>query len=256
MKKTFFTLLEGAQVKVSPDTKIIRAGEISTLLEAQQIVEQITSEGDAMRSRIQEECDELRKQTAAEAEQIKKQAYAEGFKQGQELWVEHVSHLEDETKRVHSELRAMVIPVALQAAKKIVGREMKLSPDTIVDIVANNLRAVATHKRIVLYVNKGDYDVFEQNKPRLREVFEHLESLVIQERRDIEPNGCIIETEAGIINAQLDNQWEMLQEAFESVMQDKLKELDASTDDELSSQEIEDEDEFEDSDDDDDEDEE
>ncbi|MCB1135255.1 MAG: HrpE/YscL family type III secretion apparatus protein [Chlamydiia bacterium] len=240
MKKTFFTLLQGTKVKVAPETKIIHADEISTLLEASEIVDRIKGEGDALKQQIQQECEQIRKKVAAEAEQIKKQAYAEGFKQGQDAWVKAVAKLEEQTQRVHSELKEMVIPVALQAAKKIVGREMTLSKDTIVDIIANNLRAVATHKRIVLYVNKNDYDVFEANKPRLKELFERLESLVVQERNDVQPNGCIIETEAGIINAQLDNQWEMLQKAFESVMKSKLDAI-AVADDEEEDEEEEDE---------------
>jgi type III secretion protein L len=58
----------------------------------------------------------------------------------------------------------------------------------------------------------------EAAKSQIKKVFEHLESLSIQERSDIEPGGCMIETEAGIINAQLENQWRSLEIAFESFM--------------------------------------
>ena len=42
--------------------------------------------------------------------------------------------------------------------------------------------------------------------------------LVVHIGSGIEPGGCIIETEAGIINAQLENQWRSLENAFESFM--------------------------------------
>jgi type III secretion protein L len=60
--------------------------------------------------------------------------------------------------------------------------------------------------------------MIENSKSKIKKIFEHLESLSIQERSDIEPGGCMIETEAGIINAQLENQWRALEAAFESFM--------------------------------------
>ena len=53
---------------------------------------------------------------------------------------------------------------------------------------------------------------------KIKKIFERLENLSIQERDDIEPGGCIIETEAGIINAQLENQWRSLEIAFDEFM--------------------------------------
>ena len=53
----------------------------------------------------------------------------------------------------------MIFPVALEAAKKIVGREIEASEDTIVDIVSNSLKAVSTHKKITIYVNRKDLEI-------------------------------------------------------------------------------------------------
>ena len=67
-------------------------------------------------------------------------------------------------------------------------------------------------------MNKADLAQIEAHKPKIKQIFEQIENLSIQERADIEPGGCIIETEAGIINAQLENQWRNLEIAFESFM--------------------------------------
>ena len=44
-----------------------------------------------------------------------------------------------------------------------------------------------------------------------------LESFVIRERAGIQPGGCVIETEGGIINARLENQWRTLEKAFDTL---------------------------------------
>ena len=45
-------------------------------------------------------------------------------------------------------------------------------------------------------------------------MFEQINILSIQEKGDISPGGCIIETETGIINASIENQWNALELAF------------------------------------------
>jgi type III secretion protein L len=109
-------------------------------------------------------------------------------------------------------------PTYGKAAKKIVGRELELSEDAIVDIVSSSLKAVAQHHKITIYVNKKELAILEANRPRLKNIFESLESLSLRERNDIAPGGCVIETEGGIINAQLDNQWRILEKAFDNLL--------------------------------------
>lgn len=82
-----------------------------------------------------------------------------------------------------------------------------------------SLKPVVQHHKITIYVNKKDLTLIEENKSSIKEILEQVESLSIQERSDIEVGGCVIETEAGIINAQLENQWRALERAFKSFME-------------------------------------
>ena len=107
--------------------------------------------------------------------------------------------------------------------RKILGDELKLHPDRIVDIVIQSLKPVTQHHKIKIYANKEDIDILEKHKPQIKEIFEHIEVFSIQERDDIEKGGCVIETEAGIINAQLENQWKALEIAFEKFMKSKKR---------------------------------
>ncbi len=68
--------------------------------------------------------------------------------------------------------------------------------------------------RFTIYVNKVDKEILEAEKPKIKKILEQVQVLTIQERSDIAPGGCVIETESGIINASL-NQWRALESAFE-----------------------------------------
>lgn len=207
MKRKFFSLISGKEVRSAPGEKIIPAKEFSTLTDAVEVLKKARSDAFS-----------YRKEVALEAEKTKDAAFSEGFEEGLTSLNKHLLALDEELKVLRESVQKKILPLALKAARKLVGEELRLHPDRIVDIVMNSLKPVTQHRKIIIYVNKTDFEQIEKNKSKIRKVFEHLESLSVQERDDIEPGGCMIQTEAGIINAQLESQWRALESAFESFM--------------------------------------
>ncbi len=205
--KKFFSLISGKEVRLAPGEKIVPAKEFATLESASEILKTVKAESFAYRQEV-----------AVEAETIKEGAFQEGFQEGLISLNKHLLALDEELKILREEVQKKILPLALKAARKIIGEELRLHPDRIVDIVLTSLKPVTQHRKIIIYVNKADLDHLEASKSKIKNLFEHLENLSIQERSEIEPGGCMIETEAGIINAQLENQWRALEAAFESFM--------------------------------------
>ncbi len=217
MNKKYFSLISGTEVAKAPQAKVIPADAFSTLVTGKELLE-----------RIQQEAEAYRKKVITDSEVIKEDALKAGFEQGYTEWVQHIAKLEDEIKRVRQELQKLVMPIALTAAKKIVAGELKSSPEQILTIVKTTLKSVAQHKKIVIYISKQDFQVIDTNKNELKAMFEQLESLSIRERDDVEQGGCIIETEYGIINAQLKDRWRTLEAAFEALY-DQIKQESTTT---------------------------
>ena len=186
------------EVRLEPGRKILPAKEFTTLVKANDLLKK------------------AKKEATEEAARTKEEAFQEGFQKGLEKWNHQLAHINAELTHLREETQKHILPLALKAARKILGEELKLHPDRIVDIVLTSLKPVTQHKKITIYVNKDDLDMIEKSKAKIRKIFEHLEALSIQERDDIERGGCMIETEAGIINAQLENQWLALEPAFKS----------------------------------------
>lgn len=210
MKKSFFSLINKKKIHLAPNTKVIPKEDLELLLNGKELL-----------AEIQNDAEQYRKQVALQCEKLKEQAQTDGYEEGFKSWVEHIAKLEEEIVRVRKEFERVLIPIALKAAKKIVGREIELSEDTVVDIVSNALKQVTTHKKITIYANRRDLEILEKNKPKLKQLFEALEAFSLRERSDIAPGGCIIETEGGIINAQLENQWRTLEKAFDNLLKTK-----------------------------------
>ncbi len=207
----FFTLIHGDQIHLAPQNKIIPKEAFSQVMDAYEITEQVKKDAIQYRLEVTKEC-----------EKLKDEARKIGFEEGYKKWLEQLAHLETEIVQVRQELEKFLVPVALKAAKKIVGREIELADTTIVDIVSNSLKTVAQHKKITIYVNKKDLEILDRYRPQLKQIFEALEVLSLRERTDVTQGGCIIETELGIIDARLENQWRALEGALEQILKKKL----------------------------------
>lgn len=202
-----FSLLYQGDVHPVGDEKIIPQEDYSALLEAAELVQKAQEDAKLYREETQKECEEL-----------KETAKKEGFEAGLVRFNEHILHLEAELKKLRHETHKLMLPLVLKAAKKIVAKELELHPDTIVDIVLQTLAPVTQSRKIIIYVNKADKELLEAQKPKLKQILEHVDMLSIQDRQDISAGGCIIETESGIINAGIENQWRALESAFDKYM--------------------------------------
>lgn len=200
----FFSLLSEGNIHQSDGSKLISKDDYSKLIESSEILEKARLEGEKLLEKTQEECKEYK----AEA---KKQGFEEGLKQFNVA----AKQMDEEVKSLRIKLQKLVLPIALKAAKRIVAKELETSPETIVDIVSEKIQQVSESRQVIIFVSKRDKEHLDNNKPKIKEILQQVETFAIQERDDIEPGGCIIKTESGMINATIESQWRALEQAFE-----------------------------------------
>lgn len=203
----YFSLIYSGEIRQGSEEKVIPSDAFSELLSSIEVLNKAKEDVKSYLSNNKEECRKLLEQ-AKEA----------GFNEGLSEFNKQILHYEQRIKQMEHELQKMILPLALRAAKKIVGRELQSNPETIVDIVRQTLKPVTQNHHIRIFVAKEDKEILEQKKKELKAILEQVQTFIIEEKEDITPGGCIIETEAGIINASLENQWRALESAFEAFM--------------------------------------
>lgn len=205
--KKLFSLIYSGEVREGSEAKVIPAQDFSRLLKTVELLKEAKRDCAIYLEKNKEACQKLLDESA-EA----------GFNQGLTEFNKQILHYEECVKEIRHELQQMVLTLALRAAKKIVGRELELFPETIVDIVQQTLKPVTQNHHVKIFVSKEDREILEKKKQKIREILEHVKTFKIEEKEGISAGSCIIETEAGIINASLDNQWRALESAFASFM--------------------------------------
>ena len=202
-----FSLIFSGEIHLAEEDKTVPQEEFSLLLEAGEVLEKAKEDVKTYLKKNREEC-----------KKVLKKAEEAGFNKGLTEFNKQILLYEEKIKQMHHELQKVVLPLTLKAAKKIVGRELELKPETILDIVEQNLRPVTQSHHIKIYVSKKEKPILEKQKQKLKKHLEQVKTFTIEEKEDVSPGGCIIETEAGIINASLENQWRALESAFETFM--------------------------------------
>lgn len=208
--KKLFSLIERPDLELKANTKVIRSEDFSHLLNAKELVE-----------KAEKEIEAFRKKATDEAISLKEKSKKEGFEEGIKLWSSAVADLEKKAAALRKEFEDEIVSLVIECGKKIMGKEIKTSKTAVLNIVKEALRPVSTHEHITLYVNKDDLSTIEKNKDELKTSFEYVQSFAIHARADVEQGGCIIETEAGIINAQLDVLWKSLEVTLKGLLKEQ-----------------------------------
>ena len=203
----YFSLIYSGDIHKNDQDTFIPAKEFSELLNAREVL-----------NKAKEDVTVYLEENKKECKKYLEEAKEAGFNEGLTQFNKQILHFQQKMKQIEHDLQNLVLPLALKAAKKIVGTELQSHPETIVEIVRQNLKAVTQAHHIKIYVNRKDYEFLEKKKKEIKKILDHVQTFTVEEREDVSSGGCIIETEAGIINASLENQWRALEAAFEAFM--------------------------------------
>ncbi len=184
-------------------------------------VAEARGEAQAVRERAEAEAAEIRQRASDEAAQAKEEARAKGYAEGRDAGAAELVEVVARASRRLEQIEAQAVPqlrdLALTIARKIIGKELEAHPEAVVDLVKQALGEKARQRReIVLRVHPDDLALVRQHKPELLEVLSRAKEIGIREDPDVARHGVVIETDAGIIDAQLETQLAV----FERVLKD------------------------------------
>jgi type III secretion protein L len=219
---------EETQVGEGPQSGLGRRGPVidrdtfEAKSDAQQIRERAEAQAAQLQAETQEEAAKIVSQAHEEAQAIKATAYEEGLRAGRE---EGSQALIEATLRANSDIAALqdtLVPqiktLAMAIARRVIGRELEFHPEAVVEIVKQALGDKARQRReITLRVHPDDAQMLRDSRADLLDMLSRCKEISIREDEEIAPHGVIIETEAGIIDAQLETQLGVLERLLASM---------------------------------------
>jgi len=153
-------------------------------------------------------------QAERESEEIREKAREEGKAQGLAEWNRILAQASKRAEELTKSWEETMLRLSVRVAEKIVGEQLRLHPDTIVEIVREVLKNVRPGKRLAIQVHPSEAQRVRARVDRLRESLGASSEIEIVAAASVPAGGCVIDSELGIIDARLETQLKCLEEVL------------------------------------------
>lgn len=165
-------------------------------------------------SRAQEEAISIKEMSAKEGHKIGIEASKEDIRKLHEALEGFFSYKE----AVYKELSVGVLDISLEIAKKIINTEISANPEVLLNIINKVLVDSAKgENRILIKVKSEDVNFVKNHMPEILTNTQFEAKILVIADDNIQLGGAIIETTNGIIDATIETQLDIVQEAFKKI---------------------------------------
>jgi flagellar assembly protein FliH len=205
--------------------------------EAQARAAQMAAEAEQTRAQARQEASGLLEDARLQAEAMREAAWQEGFHEGREagqtaaevemqralddLLVEgqaHIQTLADAIGTARQQLwnsqEAEMVSFVLQIARQVVKTEVTQNPEVVTQVLQNALRRVTDKDHVRIRVSLPDAAQVRGMREDLLNLMDGVKNLEIVDDRRIGQGGCVVETNAGTIDAKIETQLDEVERAL------------------------------------------
>ncbi|HEX7314753.1 MAG TPA: type III secretion system stator protein SctL [Pyrinomonadaceae bacterium] len=148
-----------------------------------------------------------------EARELREAAYREGHETALTELNALLLEAHERRETALAEVERDLLRLAVRIAEKIIGREIETDPATLADIVATALRNARQHETLVVRVHPANLPDVQSRREQIDPAGRARFIDFVPDPR-VSRGGCIIESESGTVDAQLDTQLRVLERAL------------------------------------------
>jgi len=131
------------------------------------------------------------------------------------------SALQEERAQFFTRVEPELVRLAIAIAEKVIGRELELRPDTVVEIVRNAMKRLRERESLRVSLNPRDVDQVKQARDDLVSAVDGVRKLEIIEDRRVD-GGCVIESPNGTLDARITTQIDEITNALTNAIPDAI----------------------------------
>ena len=154
----------------------------------------------------------------------KEQAYRSGFEDGKEIMREEeemvvqlfLNLIEELKKQREDYLKSVekeMVGLSLEIASKVIQQKIEQDEKVISKNLKHALKHLLDKGRIIIRLNPADLEIVSKHSKEIKSA-EGLKELILEEDSEVTRGGCLIHSELGHIDAQIETQLEMIGKAL------------------------------------------
>ncbi|MGI6703177.1 MAG: FliH/SctL family protein [Clostridia bacterium] len=154
---------------------------------------------------------------------------AEGYEKGRQQGLDTANRMIEEAveikqraleakERIVKEAEAEIIRIVIEIARKVLGEQVKTDREAVLGLVRGALKKCTFSGRVTMKVSPEDYDMVELSKRRLLSEIDGITQLDIVVEDALSQGSCLLETDAGCIDAGVEVQLDRIQHVFRELL--------------------------------------
>lgn len=176
------------------------------VVDAREQARRIVADAEAYAARVRQSVE----QVAREAHDV---AYREGREQALTELNEHLLSARERRDTALADAERELLRLSVKIAEKIIGHELERDAATFAEIVSTALRYARRNETLTVRVNPDDLSLVQERRERLDSTG-RARFIDIVADPHVKRGGCVIESESGTIDAQLETQLRVLERAL------------------------------------------
>lgn len=201
----------------TPENAMARAREEAALiireaeLESARMIEDILAEANEKVIEISEEA--------------RKEGYESGLGEGRKQYenlIREAEAIKENAKAEYQEILTGIeqdaVHMILEIAKKVIGEEVRLNKENLLNLVKEAFERCANRDMIILKVSSEDFDYLNENKENLLCLVEGIGELELKKDFSLKSGACVVETSFGNLDAGVQTKLRKIEEAFKEVV--------------------------------------
>lgn len=193
-----------------------RARELPSMTAGNRVIKRQVYDAREQIGRLIDQAIAVAEQIVADAQSqrnsIVEEARQSGYEQGLQQWNEIVAQAIEAKEEYLAAAESDLLRLSVRIAGKIIGEQLRLAPETIASIVREALKSAPRERRLTIQVNPSDAAAVRQHLAKLLEsVSFRPPEIEIAPVDSVAPGGCIIVSELGRVDAQLETQLQAME---------------------------------------------
>ncbi len=147
--------------------------------------------------------------------------YEEGFKKGEEAAQKEfspflatiedlIADLSIFRKNMYDKVEREMVEMVVSLAKKVIHFEFSTRDDAVQEMIRLAVQSVLDRESMVIKINPADKGYAESFRPELHHLFSEIKNITFEAHSGVERGGCIVETNFGVVDAQIDKLGEQM----------------------------------------------
>ena len=171
------------------------------------------------------EAENLQQAFEIEKQQAREAGLAEGLEKGKQAVAAELESVIQKLRRAYMDIEKYrktlyqqaekeTVELALAVARKIIGQEIALDRQIVLNVVKGALDKVIDHDKVKIRINPQDLDTVQTALFEFIPHVDKLENVNFESDAAITPGGCVVETNFGTVDARIENQLDQIETTF------------------------------------------